>query len=352
MKPARVEGGAGGPGGSFFDTSSWPTDEMLDAMRTAPLGDDVYGADPTVNKLQSMAAELFDREAALFVPSGTMANLIAIMVHARHGDAVVVEAGSHVAVAETGGLAAVAGCMAVPLVAPRGIVTADLLEEVLEPEDQHRPRPSLVCVENTHNRAGGTVTRPEVMVGLSATCRTRGLKLHVDGARIFNASVALGCPVRDLVAGADSVGFALSKGLSCPAGSVLVGTRDFVAEARRVRKMLGGSMRQAGVLAAAGIVALDQGVPRLAEDHRRARLLAHRLAALPGLEVDMDAVETNIVLCDVRGTGRDAAALGNELSLAGIGCAPRPPHLLRFVTHRNIEDADVEFLVETMAGLI
>jgi threonine aldolase len=336
---------------SFFDTSSLPTDEMRDAMRAAELGDDVYRTDPTVAALERRAAELFEREAALFVPSGTMANLIAILVHANRGDAVVVEAGSHIAIAETGGLAAVAGCMPIPVEAPRGTITASLLADAVLPEDQHRPRPTLVCVENTHNRAGGTVTRPETMRELAAACHERGLKLHVDGARIFNGAVALGVPVAGLAAGADSVTFALSKGLSCPVGSVLIGSAGFVHEAQRARKLLGGAMRQAGVLAAAGIVALESGVERLADDHRRARELAERLDALPELSVDVAAVETNIVVCDVSGTGRDARTVAGELEQAGIECAPRPPSALRFVTHRGIGDDEVDLLVAAFAQL-
>jgi threonine aldolase len=338
------------PVASFFDTSSLPTEAMLAAMHRAPLGDDVYGTDPTVNRLQDMAAGALGLEAALFVPSGTMANLIAIMVHTRRGDAVVIEAGSHIAIAETGGLAAVAGCMPIPVAAPLGILTAELLEGVLLPEDQHRPRPALVCIENTHNRGGGTVTEPHVMAGIAALCRERGLRLHVDGARVFNAAVALRAPVADVVAGADSVTFALSKGLSCPAGSLLAGSAAFIAEARRVRKLLGGAMRQAGVLAAAGVLALESGQPLLADDHRRARALAEGLAALPGVSVDLDRVQTNIVFCRLSGA-LGAGAVARELGRRGIECAPRPPDTLRFVTHRGIGDAEVDRAVAAMARL-
>lgn len=331
---------------SFFDTSSLPTAEMLDAMRAAELGDDVYRTDPTVAALEARSAELFEREAALFVPSGTMANLVAIMVHAGRGDAVVVEAGSHIALAETGGIAAVAGCMPIAIDAPRGVVTPELLAGAVQPEDQHRPRPTLVCIENTHNRAGGTIVRPDEVAAIAAACAERGLKLHVDGARIFNAAVALDVPVATLAAGADSVTFALSKGLACPVGSVLIGTAEFVHEAQRVRKLLGGAMRQAGVLAAAGLVALETGLAQLAEDHRVARSLAERLAALPGLEVA--PTETNIVNCDVRGTGRGAAELAAELAQDGIECAARPPYQLRFVTHRGVGDQEVELLLHAL----
>lgn len=336
---------------SFFDTSSRPTPEMLDAMRAADLGDDVYRTDPTVDALERKAAALFERDAGLFVPSGTMANLIAIMVHARHGDAIVVEARSHLVLAETGGLASVAGCMPLPVEAANGTITPEHLAESVLPDDPHRPRPTLVCIENTHNRAGGRITSPAAVEELAAACRARGLKLHVDGARIFNAAVALDVPVATLASGADSVTFALSKGLSCPAGSLLMGSAAFVAEAERVRKLLGGAMRQAGVLAAAGIVALDSGVARLAEDHARARSLAEQLDAIPGLAVEVGAVETNIVVCDVSGIDRDAATAARELAEAGIECATRPPDSLRFVTHRDIGDEEIALLVATFERL-
>jgi threonine aldolase len=337
---------------SFFDTSSLPTQAMREAMDAAPLGDDVYGTDPTVNRLQDMAAAILGFEAALFVPSGTMANLIAVVVHTKPGDAVVLEANSHLALAETGGLAAVAGCMPIAITAPRGIVTAAHVAAAVEPEDQHRPRPRLVCIENTHNRGGGSVTPPAVMEGLVAACRERTLSLHVDGARAFNAAVALDVPVADVVAGADSVSVALSKGLQCPAGSILAGDAPFIHEARRVRKMLGGAMRQAGVLAAAGIVALETGLTQLAEDHRRARELAERLDALPGLAADVAAVETNIVVCDVSATGRGVRDLVGELARAGIESAPREPHGIRFVTHGGLGDAELAALVTALEGVL
>jgi threonine aldolase len=337
---------------SFFDTSSLPTEAMRAAMAEAELGDDVYGTDPTVNRLQDGAAELLGFEAALFVPSGTMANLIAVCVHTRPGDAVVLEAGSHLAVAETGGLAAVAGCMPIPVTAARGILTAAHVAESVLPDDQHRPRPRLVCIENSHNRGGGAVTPPSVMKELVAACRERDLLLHVDGARVLNAAVTIDVPVAEVVAGADSVSLALSKGLRCPVGSLLAGSAEFVANARRRRKMLGGAMRQAGVVAAAGLVALETGLPQLAEDHRCARELAQRLDAIPALTVDLAAVETNIVVCDVAGVGRPAEQLRAELAASGIDCAARGPDRLRFVTHAGIGPEEVEMLVARLEAIL
>jgi threonine aldolase len=337
---------------SFFDTSSRPSEAMRAAMAAAPLGDDVYGTDPTVNRLQMLAAELLGFEAALFVPSGTMANLIAVCVHARPGDAVVLEAGSHLAVAETGGVAAVAGCMPIPVAAPRGVLTAAHVAEAVLPDDVHRPAPRLVCIENTHNRGGGAVTPPPVMEELVTACRERDLALHVDGARALNAAVALGVPVAEVVAGADSVSLALSKGLRCPVGSLLAGSAAFVAEARRRRKLLGGAMRQAGVVAAAGVVALESGVPQLVEDHRRARALAERLDAIPALAVDLDAVETNIVLCDVSATGRPAARLVEELAASGIECAGRGHDRVRFVTHAGTGAEAVDRLLARVEAIL
>jgi threonine aldolase len=334
---------------SFFDTATVPTAAMREAMRSAEVGDDVYGRDPTVNALQARAAELLGHEQALFVPTGTMANLAAIMAHAGRGDAVVVEADSHIARAETGGIASVAGCMPLPVSARRGVLDAKAVAGVLAPPDQHRPTPTLLCVENTHNRAGGTVTPPDVMAELRALCDRHGLRLHVDGARLLNAAAALDVEPAALAADADSVCFALSKALGAPAGSVLAGSAEFIDRARHVRKMLGGGMRQAGVLAAAALVALEDWRPRLTEDHQRAERLARRLAAIPGVVVDPDAVTTNIVLCGLDPTGAPAAEVADWLLVRGIACSTTSAYGLRFVVHHQIGDLEVGRLVEGLA---
>ncbi|HKF38354.1 MAG TPA: GntG family PLP-dependent aldolase [Ktedonobacteraceae bacterium] len=337
---------------SFYDTATLPTEEMLDAMRTARLGDDVYHEDPTVNELEARSAEMLHKEAAIFMPSGTMANLTAVMCSTQHGDEVVVEAEAHVMYYETGGMAAVAGVMPLAIEGERGILHAELIEPKLRKPNQHYPRTTLLCVENTHNRAGGTITSPEVMHGLRALCDRWGMRLHVDGARIFNAAVALNMPVSLLAEDADSICFALSKGLSAPVGSVLAGSASFIERARRIRKMLGGSMRQAGVLAAAGIVSLQTGIDRLAEDHQRAQQLAWRLTTVPGLRVNPQEVETNMVLIDSSHSGLRAEQIVADLKAHGIRASARPPYIVRFVTHRLIGEAEVDILVQALTEIL
>lgn len=328
---------------SFYDTSTLPTQEMLDAIAVAPLGDDVYGQDPTVNELEAVAAGLMGKEAAVLLPSGTMANLAAVLAWTHPADEVVVEAEAHLIYYEAGGISGVAGCIPLGIAGDRGVLRAEVVERQLRRPDQHYPRTSLLCVENTHNRAGGTVTPVPVMKELRELCDARQLALHVDGARIFNAAVALDIPAADLVADADSVSFALSKGLSAPVGALLAGPTEFVARARRARKMLGGGMRQAGIVAAAGLVALRTGIDRLRDDHEQARRLAAKLASLPGLAVA--PVETNFVMIDTADWGIGAADLVAALQAQGIAASARPPHTVRFVTHRLVGDAEADLLV-------
>lgn len=336
---------------SFVDTATEPTEAMRDAMRDAVVGDDVYGHDPTVNELEARAAALLRLEAAVLVPSGTMANLAALLAHTSRGDGIVLEEQSHIARAEAGGVAAVAGCMPLTVAGRRGVLRAADVEPALLPPDEHRPLPTLLCVENTHNRGGGTVTPPEAMAELRGLCDARGLRLHVDGARLFNAATALRIEPFELAAGADSVSFCLSKGLGAPVGSLLCGTAELVARARRMRKLLGGGMRQAGILAAAGLVALEGWRERLTEDHRRARALAERLARIDGLEVEPEAVETNIVFCDVVHTGLDARSVAALLLDRGLFCTTSSANRLRFVLHHQIGDAEVERLAAALAEL-
>ncbi|MGH2985165.1 MAG: threonine aldolase family protein [Solirubrobacterales bacterium] len=338
---------------SFYDTSTLPTEEMREAMRTAPLGDDVYGLDPTVNELEALAAEALGKEASVFMPSGTLANLAALLAHVRRGDEVVLEQDAHVVYYEAGGIAAVAGCMPLLVKGERGVIHPELIEPVLRRANVHYPPTSLIWVENTHNRAGGTITRPEVMEELRELADRRRLRLHVDGARLFHAAVALGAPASDLVAHADSVSFSLSKGLSAPVGSLLAGSTEFVASARRARKMLGGGMRQAGVVAAAGIVALRSGIHRLADDHARARDIAHRLSAIRGLAVDPSDVETNMVLVDTSGSGIPAAEVVQRLRADhDIRASATRPYSVRFVTHRQIGGAEVTALADALTETV
>jgi threonine aldolase len=334
---------------SFYDTSTLPTQEMLDAIASARLGDDVYGLDPTVNELEAVAAALMGKEAAVLMPSGTMANLAAVLSWTRPGDEVVLEAEAHLVYYEAGGLSAVAGCMPLGVPGDRGVLHAERVERHLRRPDQHYPVTTLLCVENTHNRAGGTITPVAVMKELRELCAARRLALHVDGARIFNASVALDIPAADLVADADSVSFSLSKGLSAPVGAVLAGSAEFVARARRARKMLGGGLRQAGIIAAAGLVALRTGIDRLREDHEQARRLAAKLAGLPGLMVS--SVETNFVMIDTKGWGIGAANLVADLKSRGIAASARPPYTVRFVTHRLVGNAQADTLVAALRDI-
>lgn len=337
------------------DTVTLPTPAMREAMAAAELGDDVFGEDPTVNRLQERAADLLGKEAALLVTSGTQGNLASLMAQTRPGQEVLVEAEAHVYHNEGGGLSRVAGLIPKLLPGHHGALTGAQVEAALRPANDHFPPTSLVCLENTHNAAGGTAIRPERMEDVARTARAHGLRVHVDGARIFNAAVALDVPPARLAAEADSLTFCLSKGLSCPAGSVIVGSRPFVDEARRARKVLGGGMRQAGVLAAAGLVALDTMVDRLAEDHVRARRLAEGLATLDGVDLDLDTVQTNIVIFDVSPLGVSAKAFQADLAKRGLRVTTKGRDRVRCVTHYGIEDADIEaalsILTETVTVL-
>ncbi len=337
---------------SFYDTSTQPTDAMRDAMRNARVGDDMYGRDPTVNELETEVAKLLGKEASVLVPSGTMANLIAMMVLCRAGDEVIVEEEAHAVYYEAGGMAAIANVMPRAVPGERGILRADLIEPYLRGPNQHYPPTSLVMIENTHNRAGGTVTTAAEMEGLRELCDRRGLALHIDGARLPNAAIALGVPMAELAACAESVTICLSKGLSAPVGSVLAGDTGYIAEARRARKLLGGAMRQVGVVAAAGLVAIREQLPTLGRDHSLAARLAAALAEIDGIRVDAPALRTNMVLIDTSGTGLSANTVASHLAEDGIKASARPPWTIRFVTHREVGDADVDALVESLRRIV
>ncbi len=334
------------------DTVTWPTPEMRAAMAAAEVGDDVFGDDPTVNRLQALAAERLGKEAALFVPSGTMGNLAAILAHCGRGDEVILGDQSHTFVYEQGGIAALGGIVPHTLPnQPDGTLDLNAIEAAIRPDNIHFPRTRLICLENTHNLCGGAPLTAEYTRAVAELAHRRGLKLHIDGARIFNAAAALGVDVHALVAEADSVTFCLSKGLGAPVGSVICGPADFIAEARRMRKVLGGGMRQAGVLAAAGIVALETMPQRLHEDHRRAQRLASGLAALPGITV-MPA-PTNIVYFELAPTLRvNAITLTKKLKSRGILILARDAHRLRAVTHHWISDADIELTLQAIEEIL
>jgi len=326
------------------DTVTLPTPEMREAMYRAELGDDVYGEDPTVNRLQEMAAERMGKEAALFVASGTMGNLVCLLTHCGRGDEAIMGHLAHSFLFEAGGSAAVGGIHphTVPN-QPDGTILLEDIEAAIRPDNEHYPRSRLVCLENTHNRCGGAVLTPQYTSAVCELAHAHGLSVHLDGARIFNAAIALGVDVKELVRDADSVLFCLSKGLSCPVGSLVCGSADFIRRARRNRKALGGGMRQVGVLAAAGIVALETMVDRLAEDHQNARRLAEGIAATAWLAIDLERVQTNIVIF---GLGDEVQMTPQEfvaaLAQRGVKLNSVGGRRFRAVTHCGISAEDIE----------
>ncbi len=329
------------------DTVTRPTPEMRRAMAEAEVGDDVYREDPTVNRLQERAAEIFERESALFVPSGTMGNQIAVKLHTRPGQEVIIEERGHIFNYEMSTMAALSGCLARPVRANRGLLSWDLIEPLLNLTVEYHAHTGLIALENTHNMAGGTVMGVAQTAEIAAKAHAVGLPVHLDGARIFNAAVALDLSVAELSKPCDSVMFCLSKGLCAPVGSMLVGSRDFIAEAWRVRKMLGGGMRQAGILAAAGLIALEEMPQRLHEDHENARRLGEALSEMPGFKVDLAGIETNILIVDLeRGNSPDfLSRLRDEGVLAG----PTGHRQVRFVTHRDVSRVDIDKAIEVIA---
>lgn len=323
------------------DTVSHPTPEMRAAMAAAEVGDDVFGDDPTVNRLEELAAGMMGKEAALFVPSGTMGNLAAILAHCQRGDEIIIGELSHTFINEVGGVAAIGG------IQPRtlsneldGSISIDQMRDAIRTEDVHHPITRLISLENTHNVCGGAALAPEYMQTVASLASEHALAVHLDGARIFNAAVALGVNVRELAQPADSVTFCLSKGLCAPVGSVLCGTADFIHLARRMRKQLGGGMRQAGILAAAGIVALETMVDRLAEDHRRAAALAERLNELPGISLEYDPPATNMVY--IRFAERHAQEIIELAASEGIKLTGRDSRRMRLVLHYWIDDEAID----------
>lgn len=330
------------------DTVTRPSAAMRAAMATAAVGDDVYGEDPTARALEDRVAELFGKERALFVPSGTMGNQIALLVHTRPGDEVVIGEGSHCAYYESGAGAAWAGVQFAPA-GRGGLFTRDDLLEVIKPSMYVLPRTRLVVIENTHNRAGGRVFAHDAVLDIAATARASGLALHLDGSRIWNASVAAGLPLSELAAPFDTVNVCFSKGLGAPVGSALVGSRDLIASAHRFRKMLGGGMRQVGILAAGALYALEHQRERLVEDHRTAKDFADVLRQAPGFEVDPSSVQTNIVL--VGTTELDAAQVAERAKAHGVLLNAVGRRTLRAVTHLDVRAADVRRAAEQLALL-
>ncbi len=324
------------------DTVTLPTPAMREAMYRAEVGDDVFGEDPTVNRLEEMAAERVGKEAALFVVSGTMANLVSLLTHCGRGHEIIVGNLAHTFLYEQGGSAALGGIHVHTLRnQPDGTLDLGEIERAIRTNDVHFPRTRLICLENTHNRCGGMPLTPEYTDAVGELARRHGLAVYLDGARIFNAAVALGVDVRTLTPSVDTVSFCLSKGLCAPVGSLVCGTRDFIAEARRNRKIVGGGMRQAGVIAAAGIVALEQMVDRLAEDHENARRLAFGLAEIPGISLDPEQVRTNIVIFDLVAERPTPAEFAAGLESEGVKVLALGGRI-RLVTHHGIDAADID----------
>jgi threonine aldolase len=330
------------------DTVTRPSHEMYAAMANAPLGDDVLGDEPTVTELERIAAEKVGKEAAVFVPSGTMGNQIAMATHCERGDAVLIEEEAHMVYYEVGGPGIIANVVTWTLPSDKGILDPEVIEAHVLKRSLHTPGTSLLCLENTHNRAGGTIIPLATMAAYREIANRHNMKVHLDGARVFNASVGLGVDVREITKHVDTVNFCLSKALRSPVGSLLCGPADFIEKARIWRKRLGGGMRQAGILAACGIVSLTQMVDRLADDHRRARSLAQSLSEIPGLSIDWDRVQTNMVLVV---TERPAADLANELHEKGVWCFPVATNRLRLVLHADVNDKDIAFAVEAFRAL-
>jgi threonine aldolase len=324
------------------DTVTLPTDEMLEAIRHAELGDDVFREDPTVNRLEEMAAAKMGKEAALLVTSGTQANLVSLMSNTERGELVILESESHMYWYEVGGISAIAGLLPWPVRSQRGAFDPNDVEAAIRPRNIHFPEPSLVCVENTHNRHGGTVITPDQIRAVSEVAKAHGLRLYMDGARIFNAAVALKTDVKEFTKHVDNLMFCLSKSLSCPIGSVVVGTQEFIETARKTRKVLGGGMRQAGIIAAPGIIALEKMIDRLEEDHRNAKRLAEGIVKIAGIRVDLDCVQTNMVLFDISGLGVADEQFLSKLKESGVLASTLAKNKVRMVTHRGIEREHIE----------
>lgn len=340
MPPFRIE--------LRSDTQTTPTAEMREAMAQAVVGDDLGGEDPTVRELEDFAAEVFRKDAALFVTSGTMGNLVSLLTLSQRGDSLLVDPESHVTLAEAGGFAALAGCSVIPIQTP-GWLTPEDIEPHISPVTTHSLNPAIIWTENTHNRRGGIAWGPEVMRSLVALASVHSLRIHIDGARIFNAAAALELPVSDLTDGADTVQFCLSKGLGAPFGSMIVGSSELVQRARRTRQLVGGGMRQAGVMAAAGLIALRDGPGRLADDHQRAKRLGDVIDDLPGLRL-VSPVHTNLIFVTWDPAVLDLDVFVTEAARHGIGVGGARGDVFRLVTHHQVDDADIDEAADVLAA--
>lgn len=334
------------------DTVTKPSHEMRKAMYDAEVGDDVYGEDPTVLRLEQTAAEMLGKEAGLFVTSGTMGNQVAVLAQARGGEEILLEADSHIFMYEAAAHSAFAGVQTRTLVGHRGAMNPEDVKNAIRTPNIHHPRTALICVENTHNRAGGAIVPVQNMQAIYEIAREHNIPVHLDGARLFNAVVATGGQATDFTQFADTVQVCFSKGLGAPIGSLLAGDRETIARARMWRKRLGGGTRQVGVIAAPALLALTQNVERLVEDHAHAKRLAEGVSGIKGMEIDPATVETNIVLVNVKGTGLTELQLLDELQKAGILATDFGPGLVRFVTHLDVTQQDIDRAIETIARVV
>jgi threonine aldolase len=335
------------------DTVTLPTQTMREAIIQAELGDDVFGEDPTTNRLEKMAAERMGKEAALMVASGTMGNLVSVLSHCKRGEEAILGDKSHTFLYEAGSMSAVGSIHPHTVTnQPDGTMRLEEIEAAIRINNVHFPRSRLICLENTHNRCYGSALTPRYTESVATLAADRGLSVHLDGARIFNAAIALGVDVKELTCHADSVSFCLSKGLSSPVGSLICGSSDFIAEARRNRKVLGGGMRQSGIIAAAGITALEQMVDRLAEDHENAKRLAEGIARTEGLSIELNRIQTNIVYFDIADNRFTAEALVGQLADRGIKILKVAPNRLRAVTHYGISAEDIDLALAAMSEIM
>lgn len=330
------------------DTVTKPTLAMRDAMASAEVGDDVYGEDPTVNRLQEKVATILGKEAALYVPSGVMANQIALKVHTQPGDEVIAESGSHIFNYETGAAAFISNVQIHTIEGKRGVITADQIPGAVRSPVYYNPKTRLICLENTHNRAGGTIYPIEEIKRISTMARSTEMSTHLDGARLWNAWMATGIHPKEYAQWFDSVSVCFSKGLGAPVGSAIAGTKGFIDKARKVRKILGGGMRQAGIIAAAAIYALDHNVERLREDHQKARFFAEELNSLPGFVIDMESVQTNIVIIDIGKTGKSPGEIIARLQALHVLLSEMAHTTIRAVMHLGVSKEDVTKAVEVI----
>lgn len=332
------------------DTVTKPTEEMRKAAYLAEVGDDVYGEDPTINKLEEAAAELLGKEAALFVTSGTQGNQIAVLTHCRPGNEIILENESHIFYYESGAVAALAGVQTKTIKGERGAMSPSQIEKAIREEDQHFPETGLICLENTHNRAGGAILPVENMKEIFKIGKSNNIPIHIDGARLFNAVAASQKPAHEYTQYCDTVQICLSKGLGAPVGSILAGSKEFIQVARKWRKRLGGGLRQAGIIAAPGLVALNTMRDRLVEDHDNAKILAEGLSNIAGIEL-VNQVDTNIVVIDVSGLQMNSTEFVEKLKEKDILCGTFGPDLVRFVTHFNVSTGDIHQTLKTVLKL-